>query len=94
MVQLTAQEAANINKSTYAAKKYKLGDRIRALESYAHADTNGAPSNAQLITSFGAVATVGAGFRGTFKDDHAGGKIYFVACDGSAYYVVATSAAA
>lgn len=62
---------------------------------YAHSDTDGAPTNAELISAFGAVATVGAGFRGVFKDDHAvTGKRYLIICDGAAYYTIEATAAA
>lgn len=53
---------------------------------YAEADTNGAPSQAQMVSGFGAAATRGAGFKGTFKDTHEGGKCYAVHCDGTSYY--------
>lgn len=61
---------------------------------YAHATTGAAPTSAQLISAFGAAATVGSGFRGIFKDDTAStGKTYLVICDGAAYHTIEGAAA-
>jgi hypothetical protein len=60
---------------------------------YAHTDTDGAPSNAECISAFGAAATVGAGFIGIYKDDHASGKTYVCVSNGTAYDVAELTAA-
>jgi len=60
---------------------------------YATADTNGAPTDAECISAFGAAATMGAGFVGIFKDSHESGKVYVCACDGSNYHVAEMTAA-
>ncbi len=61
---------------------------------YAHSDTDGAPTNAECVSAFGAAATVGAGFIGIYKDDHESGKTYVCVSNGSAYGVSELTAAA
>lgn len=61
---------------------------------YAHSDTDGAPTNAECIAAFGAAATVGAGFIGIYKDDHASGKEYVCVSNGTTYSVSELTAAA
>jgi hypothetical protein len=65
----------------------------RCRTTYAHTDTDGAPSNAECISAFGAAATVGAGFIGIYKDDHASGKTYVCVSNGTAYDVAELTAA-
>jgi hypothetical protein len=60
---------------------------------YAHTDTDGAPTNAECVSAFGAAATVGAGFIGIYQDDHASGKAYVCVSNGSTYSVELTAAA-
>jgi hypothetical protein len=70
------------------------GSKIVGPVPYAHATTGAAPTSAQLVSAFGAAATVGAGFRGVFKDDTAStGKTYLVICDGAAYHTIQATAA-
>ncbi|MBZ2167006.1 hypothetical protein [Methanobacterium spitsbergense] len=71
----------------------KLSNAILT-KAFATANTNGTPTNAQLISAFGGVATVGAGFQGVFLDSHASGKTYRVICDGVKYFVNEATAAA
>lgn len=61
---------------------------------YAHTDTDGAPTNAECVSAFGAAATVGSGFVGVYQDDHAGGVSYLCISNGTNYDVIAASAAA
>jgi hypothetical protein len=61
---------------------------------YAHTDTEGAPTNAECVSAFGAAATVGAGFIGIYQDDHAGGKSYVCVSNGATYSVAELTAAA
>lgn len=43
------------------------------------------PTEAQLISEFGAIATVGAGFIGVVKDADADTNLYLVVCTGAKY---------
>lgn len=52
---------------------------------YAHTDTNGAPTNTECVSAFGAAAAVGAGFIGVYKDDHADGVSYLCVSNGTNY---------
>lgn len=61
---------------------------------YAHSDTDGAPSNAECVSAFGAAAAVGAGFVGVYQDDHASGVSYLCISNGTNYDTIAGTAAA
>lgn len=70
------------------------GDLTGVLNNHETGDTTGAPTNAELITAFGAVAEVANGIVGSFTDTHASGKTYIVINNGTAYDVVESTAAA
>lgn len=72
----------------------KFTGAIVGTHPYAHTSTSGAPTSAECISAFGAVATVGAGFIGVYKDDATDGKTYFVICDGAAYHTLEATAGA
>ena len=61
---------------------------------YAHSDTDGAPTNTECISAFGAAAAVGAGFVGVYQDDHASGVSYLCISNGTNYDTIAATAAA
>ncbi len=61
---------------------------------YAHSDTNGAPTNAEAVSAFGAAAAVGAGFIGVYQDDHADGVSYLCVSNGTNYDIFTGVAAA
>lgn len=61
---------------------------------YASADTNGAPSKAQLTTGFGDPADKEEGWFGFFTDTHSGAVVmYLVGCDGTDYWYEALTKA-
>lgn len=60
---------------------------------YAHSDTNGAPTNAECESAFGAAAAVGEGFVGVYQDDHASGVSYLCISNGANYDTIAATAA-
>ena len=62
--------------------------------SYATTDTDGAPTNAECVSAFGAAAAVGAGFIGVYQDSHASGKSYVCVSNGATYSVAELTAAA
>ena len=51
------------------------------------ASTSGAPTNAECISAFGAVATQ-AGAVGVFLDGAAEGKTYLCICDGVKWHTI------
>lgn len=62
--------------------------------SYVTTDTDGAPTNAECVSGFGAAAAVGAGFIGIYQDSHASGKSYVCVSNGATYSVAELTAAA
>lgn len=71
-----------------------IATKVTAKGPYAESATAGAPSAATLISAFGAVATVGAGFRAQYKDTTAStGVLYDVGCDGTNYWTIAATKA-
>lgn len=55
--------------------------------------SEGAPTNAECISAFGAADSVGAGFMGILKDSEAAGKVYLCVSDGAAYHIEELTAA-
>ncbi len=45
-----------------------------------------APTQAQLVTAFGAAASRGPGFVGFVNDANGGANFYIVGCDGANYF--------
>lgn len=68
--------------------------KIVAPISYATAATDGAPTNAECISAFGAAATVGAGFIGVLQDTETDGVSYLCVSNGTNYDVITGAAAA
>lgn len=62
---------------------FKAGIRTKVATDDVHDTT---PTNAQLITAFGAAATQGAGFIGVVNDAAGGTNFYLVATDGVTYF--------
>ena len=56
---------------------------------YATTNTANPPTNAECITAFGAVATVGSGFIGILNDNGGNTNEYLVFCDGTTYWHIA-----
>ncbi len=57
------------------------------------ADMSNPPTNAELVSAFGAAATVGAGFSAIVDDNNGHANEYFVWSDGTKYWYVAGTAA-
>lgn len=62
------------------------GNLTGDLAVYAEAETTGAPTQAELVTEFGAANTHEPGIVGVFDDS--AGKSYIVATDGTSYQIV------
>lgn len=63
------------------------GSAMIAPLKYAAAETTGAPTNAECVSTFGAAATVGAGFIGVIQDSAADGVSYLCVSNGTNYDV-------
>jgi len=75
-------EQASINSDGLLTAKSIAGNML-----FATSDTNGAPTNNEMISAFGAVANA-AGAIGVYLDSHASGKTYFCICDGVKWHTI------
>jgi hypothetical protein len=57
-------------------------------------DVSNPPTNAEMVTAFGAAATVGEGFIGVIDDNNAHTNVYLVVSDGTKYWQATLTAGA